>query len=69
MKSAHGYVLVYSIRDQSTFNDVSDMYDQIIRVKEKENLPIILAGLIVLLVLFLDYTWFTLFLTSIRSVI
>lgn len=33
MKNGHGFVLVYSITAQSTFNDLQDLREQILRVK------------------------------------
>jgi len=44
MKNGQGFVLVYSIIAQSTFNDLPDMKDQILRVKEVPNVPMMLAG-------------------------
>jgi GTPase SAR1 family protein len=37
MKNGQGFVLVYSIIAQSTFNDIPDLREQILRVKDKEN--------------------------------
>ena len=34
MKNGQGFVLVYSITAQSTFNDLMDLRDQILRVKD-----------------------------------
>ena len=36
VKSGHGFVLVYSITSQATFNDLDDFYDRIIRIKDTE---------------------------------
>jgi hypothetical protein len=33
MKNGQGFVLVYSITAQSTFNDLQDLREQILRVK------------------------------------
>merc|ERR1712061_937800 len=44
MKNGQGFVLVYSITAQSTFNDLQDLREQILRVKDTENVPIILVG-------------------------
>lgn len=44
MKNGQGFVLVYSIIAQSTFNDLPDMREQILRVKDKDNVPTILVG-------------------------
>jgi len=44
MKNGQGFVLVYSITAQSTFNDLIDLRDQILRVKDTEDVPMILVG-------------------------
>ncbi|CEF71562.1 Ras-like protein 3 [Strongyloides ratti] len=44
MKNGHGFLLVYSITAQSTFNDLVDLREQILRVKDTTNVPIILVG-------------------------
>ena len=37
MKNGQGFVLVYSITSQGTFNDLTDLRDQILRVKDTED--------------------------------
>jgi len=44
MKNGQGFVLVYSIIAQSTFNDLADMREQILRVKDTDKVPLILVG-------------------------
>eukprot|EP01097_Dermamoeba_algensis_P004311 TRINITY_DN2844_c0_g1_i3.p1 TRINITY_DN2844_c0_g1~~TRINITY_DN2844_c0_g1_i3.p1 ORF type:complete len:185 (+),score=17.08 TRINITY_DN2844_c0_g1_i3:53-607(+) len=44
MKNGQGFVLVYSIIAQSTFNDLPDLRDQILRVKDSDNVPMVLVG-------------------------
>ncbi|GAM18452.1 hypothetical protein SAMD00019534_016270 [Acytostelium subglobosum LB1] len=44
MKSAEGFVLVYSILVKSTFNELKDIIEQLFRVKEEEEVPIVLVG-------------------------
>ncbi|KAL3077172.1 hypothetical protein niasHS_013161 [Heterodera schachtii] len=44
MKNGQGFVLVYSITAQSTFNDLMDLRDQILRVKDTDDVPMILVG-------------------------
>uniref|UniRef100_A0A0N5A6S5 Mediator of RNA polymerase II transcription subunit 13 n=18 Tax=Bilateria TaxID=33213 RepID=A0A0N5A6S5_PARTI len=44
MKNGHGFVLVYSITAQSTFNDLVDLREQILRVKDSEDVPMIIVG-------------------------
>merc|ERR1712122_279839 len=39
-----GFVLVYSITAQSTFNDLTDLREQILRVKDAEDIPMVLVG-------------------------
>lgn len=34
MKNGQGFILVYSITAQSTFNDLQDLKEQILRVKD-----------------------------------
>ncbi|CAF1096673.1 unnamed protein product [Adineta steineri] len=36
VKNGHGFVLVYSITSQATFNDLDEFYDRIIRIKDIE---------------------------------
>ena len=36
MKNGQGFVLVYSITGQATFNDLSDLREQILRVKDQD---------------------------------
>lgn len=42
MKNGQGFVLVYSITAQSTFNDLQDLREQILRVKVKSFQMIVL---------------------------
>jgi len=44
VKNGHGFVLAYSIIAQSTFNDISDLHQLIIRVKDTEKVPMVLVG-------------------------
>lgn len=44
MKNGQGFVLVYSITAQSTFNDLQDLREQILRVKDTEEVPMVLVG-------------------------
>ncbi|EAL45777.1 Ras family GTPase [Entamoeba histolytica HM-1:IMSS-B] len=44
MKTGQGFVLVYSIIAQSTYNDLDPIHDQIVRVRDTENVPIIVVG-------------------------
>lgn len=40
MKNGQGFALVYSITAQSTFNDLQDLREQILRVKDTEDVRI-----------------------------
>jgi small GTP-binding protein len=44
MKNGQGFVLVYSITAQSTFNDLQDLREQILRVKDTDTVPMVLVG-------------------------
>nr|CAB3265432.1 ras-related protein RAP-1B homolog [Phallusia mammillata] len=44
MKNGQGFVLVYSITSQASFNDLSDLREQILRVKDTDEVPMILVG-------------------------
>ncbi|KAJ3417072.1 DNA-binding transcription factor rap1 [Chytridiales sp. JEL 0842] len=44
MKNGQGFVLVYSITSQATFNDLTELRDQILRVKDTEKVPMVLVG-------------------------
>ena len=44
VKNGHGFVLAYSITAQSTFNDITDLYQLINRVKDSDNTPMVLVG-------------------------
>lgn len=44
MKNGQGFVLVYSISSQSTFNDLIELRDQILRVKDTTEVAMILVG-------------------------
>jgi len=44
MKNGQGFLLVYSITAQSTFNDLQDLRQQILRVKDTDDVPMLLVG-------------------------
>jgi Ras-related protein Rap-1A/Ras-related protein Rap-1B len=44
MKNGQGFVLVFSIIAQSTFNDLPDLREQILRVKDMDSVPMVLVG-------------------------
>ncbi|MED6268505.1 hypothetical protein CHARACLAT_023103 [Characodon lateralis] len=43
MKNGQGFALVFSITAQSTFNDLQDLREQILRVKDAEDLNLVLV--------------------------
>jgi Ras-related protein Rap-1A len=44
MKNGQGFILVYSITSQATFNDLLELKDQIMRVKDTTEVPMVLVG-------------------------
>ncbi|ELR15108.1 RAP1A, member of RAS oncogene family [Acanthamoeba castellanii str. Neff] len=44
MKNGQGFVLVFSIIAISTFNDLPDLREQILRVKDMDSVPMVLVG-------------------------
>ena len=44
MKNGQGFILVYSITSQATFNDLLELKDQIMRVKDTSEVPMVLVG-------------------------
>ncbi|KAL8614748.1 Ras-related protein Rap-1b [Nucella lapillus] len=44
LKNGQGFLLVYSIISQSTFNDLQELHEQILRVKDTDNVPLLLIG-------------------------
>lgn len=44
MKNGQGFVLLYSVVSRSTFNDLTDIREQILRVKDTDEVPMILVG-------------------------
>jgi small GTP-binding protein len=44
MKNGQGFVLVYSITSQATFNDLLELREQILRVKDTIDVPMVLVG-------------------------
>eukprot|EP01130_Rhizamoeba_saxonica_P008487 TRINITY_DN343_c0_g1_i1.p1 TRINITY_DN343_c0_g1~~TRINITY_DN343_c0_g1_i1.p1 ORF type:complete len:185 (-),score=27.67 TRINITY_DN343_c0_g1_i1:127-681(-) len=44
IKNSHGFILTYSIIAQCTFNDLPDIWEMIVRVREKDDFAAILVG-------------------------
>ena len=45
MKNGQGFLLVYSITAQSTFNDLQELREQILRVKDTDDVSCFRLGL------------------------
>lgn len=44
MRTGEGFVLVYSITARESFEEISQFHQQILRVKDKDNFPMVLVG-------------------------
>jgi Ras-related protein Rap-1B len=44
MKTGQGFLLVFSITSQSSLNELAELREQIIRIKDDENVPIVIVG-------------------------
>ncbi|PYH98698.1 ras small monomeric GTPase [Aspergillus ellipticus CBS 707.79] len=44
MKQGQGFLLVFSITSNSSLNELSELREQIIRIKEDEKVPIVIVG-------------------------
>jgi Ras-related protein Rap-1B len=44
MKTGQGFLLVFSITSLSSLQELNELRDQIIRIKDDENVPIVLVG-------------------------
>lgn len=44
MRTGEGFLLVYSIDSKPSMDELTSFYEQILRVKESENVPIVLVG-------------------------
>lgn len=44
MRAGHGFLLVFAINDRQSFNEVSKLFTQILRVKDRDDFPIVLVG-------------------------
>jgi hypothetical protein len=44
MRTAHGFLIVYSVTSDSSFHEVSQFRDQILRVKDADTFPIVIVG-------------------------
>ena len=44
MKTGQGFLLVFSITSQSSLNELSELRETIIRIKDDPNVPIVIVG-------------------------
>ncbi|KAI0636230.1 ras protein [Trametes polyzona] len=44
MRTGEGFLLVYSIADRNSFDEISTFYQQILRVKDQDSFPAIVVG-------------------------
>jgi len=44
MRTGQGFLLVYSITTQSSFSEIATFREQILRVKDKDHVPMVLVG-------------------------
>ncbi|ONH69109.1 Ras-like protein 1 [Cyberlindnera fabianii] len=44
MRTGEGFLLVYSVTERESFNELSTFYQQILRVKDTDSVPILLVG-------------------------
>ncbi|KMU83378.1 transforming protein p21b [Coccidioides immitis H538.4] len=44
MKQGEGFLLVFSITSMSSLNELAELREQIIRIKDDENVPIVIVG-------------------------
>ncbi len=44
MKTGQGFLLVFSITSRSSLDELQELREQIIRIKDDENVPIVIVG-------------------------
>ena len=44
MRTGQGFLIVYSVTSRSSFHEVSQFRDQILRVKDADTVPIVIVG-------------------------
>lgn len=44
MKTGQGFLLVFSITSQSSLSELGELREQIIRIKDDDNVPIVIVG-------------------------
>jgi len=44
MREGRGFLLVYNITDRATFDEISVLYNKILRAKDQDKVPMVIAG-------------------------
>jgi Ras-related protein Rap-1A len=44
MKSGQGFLMVYAINAQATFNELKEIRDRLVRLKDTTNVPMVVVG-------------------------
>jgi GTPase SAR1 family protein len=44
MREGKGFLLVYTITSQATFDEAANLYEKILRAKDKDKVPMVLCG-------------------------
>ncbi|XP_029440754.1 ras-related protein R-Ras isoform X2 [Rhinatrema bivittatum] len=44
MRTGEGFLLIFAINDRGSFNEISKFHTQILRVKDRDEFPMILVG-------------------------
>ncbi|KAL9655943.1 hypothetical protein ABK040_007564 [Willaertia magna] len=44
MRSGKGFVLIFSLTDPSSLSDIIDLHEQLLRSKDREDVPVVLVG-------------------------
>ena len=44
MRTGEGFLLVYSITSRNSFQEISILYEQILRIRSQDSFPVIIVG-------------------------
>ncbi|VDM75991.1 unnamed protein product [Strongylus vulgaris] len=44
VRNGQGFILVYSINDRNSLNELKEIHDVIVKLKQSENVPMVLVG-------------------------
>ena len=58
MKNGQGFLLVYSITSQATFNDLQDLHEQILRVKDSPDVIKSYFFILAIMIMTRWWVWF-----------